>query len=81
MAGKAAAKNLRYRRALVKLSGEALAGNRGYGIDLAVLEPITRDIAAAVASGAEICLVVGAGNIYRGRGRFSKEIASSRTVI
>ena len=49
MAGKAAAKNLRYRRALVKLSGEALAGAKGYGIDLAVLEPITRDIAAAVA--------------------------------
>jgi uridylate kinase len=66
MAGKAAATNLRYRRALVKLSGEALAGDKGYGIDLAVLEPIIRDIATAVASGAEICLVVGAGNIYRG---------------
>ena len=66
MAGNAAAKNLRYRRALVKLSGEALAGDKGYGIDLAVLEPIARDIAAAVASGAEICLVIGAGNIYRG---------------
>ena len=33
MAGKAAAKNLCYRRALVKLSGEALAGDKGYGID------------------------------------------------
>ena len=66
MAGKGAAKNLRYRRVLLKLSGEALAGDRGYGIDLDVLVPITRDIAAAVAAGAEICLVVGAGNIYRG---------------
>ena len=66
MAGKGAAKNLRYRRVLLKLSGEALAGDRGYGIDLDVLFPITRDIAAAAASGAEICLVVGAGNIYRG---------------
>lgn len=66
MAGKAAAKNLRYRRALVKLSGEALAGDKGYGIDLNVLAPIARDIAASLASGAEICLVVGAGNIYRG---------------
>jgi uridylate kinase len=66
MAGKAAAKKLRYRRALVKLSGKALAGDKGYGIDLGVLAPITCDIAAAVASGAEICLVVGAGNIYRG---------------
>jgi uridylate kinase len=50
----------------LKLSGEALAGDKGYGIDLDVLAPIARDIAAAVASGAEICLVVGAGNIYRG---------------
>jgi uridylate kinase len=60
------AATLRYRRVLLKLSGEALAGVKGYGIDLAVLKPIARDIAQAVASSAEICLVVGAGNIYRG---------------
>src|SRR5262245_13809313 len=66
MAGTGAAKNLRYRRVLLKLSGEALAGGKGYGIDLDVLAPLTRDIAAATAAGAEICLVVGAGNIYRG---------------
>ncbi len=66
MAETPTAKNLRYRRVLLKLSGEALAGDKGYGIDLDVLAPIARDIAAAVASGAEICLVVGAGNIYRG---------------
>jgi uridylate kinase len=66
MAGTGAGENLRYRRVLLKLSGEALAGDKGYGIDLDVLMPITRDIAAAVAAGAEICLVVGAGNIYRG---------------
>ena len=57
---------LRHQRVLVKLSGEALAGAKGYGIDLDVLAPIARDIAAAVASGAKICVVVGAGNIYRG---------------
>ncbi|MBK5197934.1 MAG: UMP kinase [Methyloceanibacter sp.] len=66
MARTAAAHNLRYRRILLKLSGEALAGDQGYGIDLDVLAPIARDVVAAVASGAEICLVVGAGNIYRG---------------
>ena len=66
MAGTGAAKNLRYRRVLLKLSGEALAGAKGYGIDLDVLAPITRDIAVAAEAGAEICLVVGAGNIYRG---------------
>ncbi len=66
MAGTAGAKNLRYRRVLLKLSGEALAGDKGFGIDLDVVAPIARDIAASVASGAEICLVVGGGNIYRG---------------
>ena len=66
MARTAAAHSLRYRRILLKLSGEALAGGEGYGIDLDVLAPIARDIAGAAASGAEICLVVGAGNIYRG---------------
>jgi uridylate kinase len=66
MANTPTAKDLRYRRVLLKLSGEALAGDKGYGIDLDVLAPIARDIAQATASGAEICLVVGAGNIYRG---------------
>ena len=66
MAKPQAATKLRYRRVLLKLSGEALAGAKGYGIDLTVLKPIARDIAQAVAAGAQICLVVGAGNIYRG---------------
>lgn len=57
---------LRYRRVLVKLSGEALAGAKGYGIDLGVIDPIARDIAKTAAMGTEICLVVGGGNIYRG---------------
>ncbi len=66
MATPHAAAKLRYRRILLKLSGEALAGGKGYGIDLDVVGPIARDIAEAVDSGAEICLVVGAGNIFRG---------------
>jgi uridylate kinase len=57
---------LRYGRVLVKLSGEALAGDKGYGIDLDVVEPIAKDIAAAADMGVEICLVVGGGNIFRG---------------
>ena len=56
----------RYQRVLVKLSGEALAGVKGYGIDLSVIDPIAKDIAKAHAMGVEICLVVGGGNIYRG---------------
>jgi uridylate kinase len=66
MAGTAAAKNLRFRRILLKLSGEALAGDKGYGIDLDVIAPIARDVAAAAEAGAEVCLVVGGGNIFRG---------------
>ena len=57
---------LRYGRVLVKLSGEALAGAKGYGIDLDVIDPIAKDIAKTAAMGTEICLVVGGGNIYRG---------------
>jgi len=66
MAKPQAAAKLRYRRILLKLSGEALAGGKGYGIDLGVIAGIARDVVAAAASGAEICLVVGGGNIFRG---------------
>jgi uridylate kinase len=66
MAKPNATTTLAYRRVLVKMSGEALAGQKGYGIDLDVVRPIARDVADAMAAGAQICLVVGAGNIYRG---------------
>jgi len=58
--------SLRYHRVLIKLSGEALAGDKGYGIDLGVIEPIAKDIANAADMGVQIGLVVGGGNIYRG---------------
>lgn len=66
MAKPPATGKLRYGRVLVKMSGEALGGDKGYGIDLDVVAPIAQDIAKAASMGAEICLVVGAGNIYRG---------------
>ncbi|MGZ8416884.1 MAG: UMP kinase [Methyloceanibacter sp.] len=66
MAKPQAAAKLRYRRILLKLSGEALAGGKGYGIDLGVIAGIARDVVATAGSGAEICLVVGGGNIFRG---------------
>jgi uridylate kinase len=66
MAKPPVSEKLRYGRVLVKLSGEALAGTKGYGIDLDVIEPIAKDIAKTAAMGTEICLVVGGGNIYRG---------------
>jgi len=62
----AAVTGLVYRRILVKISGEALMGGKAYGIDMATVQRISRDIKSAVDIGAEVCLVVGGGNIYRG---------------
>lgn len=56
----------RYRRILLKLSGEALAGEQGYGIDPTVLERITDEVARVHALGVEIAIVIGGGNIFRG---------------
>jgi uridylate kinase len=56
----------RFRRALLKLSGETLLGETPYGIDAAAALAAARDIAAVRASGVEVCVVVGGGNIFRG---------------
>jgi uridylate kinase len=55
-----------FRRALLKLSGEALLGGREYGIDPATVEAIAREVLAVQEAGTELAIVVGAGNIYRG---------------
>ncbi len=59
--------NLQYKRVLLKLSGEALAGQSGYGIDVSAAEAIARRIKDVVAMGVEIAVVIGAGNIWRGK--------------
>jgi len=56
----------RYRRVLLKLSGEALLGGREWGIDHAVLDGICRQVLAARKLGVEVALVIGGGNIMRG---------------
>ena len=56
----------RFRRVLLKLSGEALMGERDYGLDPAMVARVANDIAAACAAGVEICIVIGGGNIFRG---------------
>ncbi len=56
----------RYRRVLLKLSGEALMGGRPYGIDPEVVEEISREIKEAVSGGLEMAVVIGGGNIFRG---------------
>jgi uridylate kinase len=57
---------LKYRRALIKLSGESLAGERGFGIDFPVVDRLTDEIKAVHQVGAGIGLVIGGGNIIRG---------------
>ncbi|HEV7132456.1 MAG TPA: UMP kinase [Gaiellaceae bacterium] len=55
-----------FRRVLLKLSGEALMGERDYGIDVGVVKSLAAEIAAVRASGVDVAIVVGAGNFYRG---------------
>ncbi|HEY9056642.1 MAG TPA: UMP kinase [Aurantimonas sp.] len=57
---------VRYRRVLLKVSGEALMGSQGFGIDVAVADRIAADIAEARSLGVEISIVIGGGNIFRG---------------
>jgi uridylate kinase len=57
---------LRYRRVLLKLSGEALAGRAGYGIDPNVLRALAKQLEEVHDLGCELALVIGGGNIYRG---------------
>jgi uridylate kinase len=58
----------RYRRILVKLSGEALMGESDYGIDPAVLRRIAGEVQEVVAMGVQVAAVIGGGNIFRGSG-------------
>ena len=59
---------LAYRRILLKLSGEALMGDEDYGIDPKVIKRIASEVIEAQQAGAEIALVIGGGNIFRGAG-------------
>ena len=56
----------RYKRVLLKISGEALMGEGQFGIDLPTVERVAAEVKAAREMGVEICLVVGGGNIFRG---------------
>ncbi|WP_026882304.1 UMP kinase [Clostridium akagii] len=60
-------KTMKYKRIMLKLSGEALAGENGYGIDFDVAKKIAYQIKQIVDMGIEVGAVVGGGNIWRGR--------------
>jgi uridylate kinase len=55
-----------YKRVLLKVSGEALMGERSYGLDTATVKSIAQDIKGVVELGVEVALVIGGGNIFRG---------------
>ena len=61
-----------YKRILLKLSGEALAGDQGYGIDPKTITTIANEVKEVVACGVELALVIGGGNIFRGLAASSK---------
>ena len=61
-----------YKRVLLKLSGEALGGEQGYGIDPNTITAIAREVKQVVALGVQLSLVIGGGNIFRGLAASSK---------
>jgi uridylate kinase len=56
----------RYRRILLKVSGEVLMGDSGFGIDMKTVDAVAEEISQIVELGVELCLVIGGGNIFRG---------------
>jgi len=56
----------RFKRVLLKISGEVLMGDEAYGIDMTTADRIAREVGDAVEAGYELCLVIGGGNIFRG---------------
>ena len=58
--------NAKYRRIVLKLSGEAFSGASGYGIDNTIMSSIARQVVEVVKIGVEVSIVVGGGNIWRG---------------
>ena len=63
---------MHYKRILLKLSGEALMGNLQYGIDPERLKEYAQDIKAIIATGVQVAIVIGGGNIFRGVAGASK---------
>lgn len=55
-----------YKRVLLKISGEALMGDRDYGLDPVIVDRVAEEVGAVVKMGVEVCLVIGGGNIFRG---------------
>ncbi len=64
--GSAVSAPLRYRRVMLKISGESLMGDLPYGIDPEMVGTVAKQVKDVAATGIEVCLVIGGGNIFRG---------------
>ena len=62
----AVSEDLKYRRVLLKLSGEALMGGREFGLETETVGRIAGEVKSVLDLGCEVCLVIGGGNIFRG---------------
>jgi uridylate kinase len=60
------AHELKYKRILLKISGEVLMGDQGFGIDMKTVQAVAEEVADVARRGIELCLVIGGGNIFRG---------------
>lgn len=70
----------KFKRVILKLSGEALSGNKGFGFDDPTIDNICLNIKTLHEMGAEVAIVVGGGNFWRGRSGVHVERASSDTI-
>ncbi|MDH5203355.1 MAG: UMP kinase [Nitrospirota bacterium] len=59
-------KGLKYKRILLKISGEAMMGDKKYGIDSSTVDYMSKEIKSALSKGVEVAIVIGGGNIFRG---------------
>lgn len=68
--------SLKYKRVLLKISGEFLAGNQGFGFNFDIVENISNNIKKCLDKGCQIAIVVGGGNFFRGRDKNFDRIVS-----
>ena len=57
---------MKYKRVLLKLSGESLGGKAGVGLDPEMMQQYAKEIAAVASKGVQVAIVIGGGNIFRG---------------
>jgi len=72
-----ASEPLAYKRILLKVSGEVLMGDQGFGIDMNTVKAVAAEVAAVARLGVELCLVIGGGNIFRGLSKAAGDMERS----